>query len=297
MSTDAVRLSDEFGYYELFPTPEADELKKYYESRYYDPLRKSKSGTTAQEVLEAVQAAESREDRAWRKAVEHADIAQYLTDLAPGKRVVDIGAGIGEVVANLAEGGFEAIGIEPSEEASAFAAAQGIPIIASDIASFSADESRRGSFDAALLMNVLEHVLDPRDTLTRIRNLLAPGGVLMIRSPNDFSDIQDAAVSTLGIRKWWIANPDHVSYFNHPALERLLNACGFEVLVKTCDFPIDWLLLMGKNYIAEPKLGRECHEMRRKFELSLKGDARRRIYEGLAAAGCGRNLIAYAKKI
>lgn len=291
-----VRKVEEHGYYELHPKPEADELKKYYESRYYDPLRKSGSGKTPEEVLAAVRAADSAEDRAWRKSVEHADIAHYLDALAPGRRVLDIGAGIGEVVANLAESGFEALGIEPSEEAGAFARAQGIPIIAADIAAFSADATRRGAFDAALLMNVLEHVLDPRETLARVRDLLAPGGVLMVRSPNDFSAIQHTAVEKLGVRRWWIADPDHVSYFSHASLARLLAASGFEARVSTCDFPIDWFLLMGRDYISDPALGRGAHEMRRNFELALDGEDRRRIYEALAAAGCGRNLIVYARK-
>ena len=284
------------GFPQLDPKPAADELQRFYESKYYDPLRKSAPGTSVGAIIEASAKNESDEDRAWRFETEHVDIAHYLEALAPGRRVVDIGAGIGELVESLASRGFDALGIEPSQEASTFAQAAGRKVIASDLASFWGDSANHGAFHGVTLMNVLEHVPDPEATLRQLRDLLMPGGTLMIRSPNDFSPIQAAAVAARGLRKWWIANPDHISYFSHATIARLLQAEGFEVKIATCDFPIDWFLLMGRDYITTPKLGSECHAMRRTFERSLPASERRRLYEALASAGSGRNLIVYARK-
>jgi 2-polyprenyl-3-methyl-5-hydroxy-6-metoxy-1,4-benzoquinol methylase len=234
-------------------------------------------------------------DRQWRFDVEHADIAHYLEVHAPGKRVLDIGAGIGEMAESLSRYGFAVEGIEPSEEASERARERGLKIHSATLAEWSAGYAGEG-FDAVILANVLEHVPNPENTIQQVNSLLVPGGVVVIRSPNDFSEIQKAAVEKLGIRQWWIVSPDHISYFDKATLSAMLDSNGFDVATFTCDFPIDWFLLMGEDYISNPSLGRQCHARRRQFEEALPAAVRRQTYEALAAAGSGRNLIVYAKK-
>ena len=58
--------------------------------------------------------------------------------------------------------------------------------------------------------------------LRGIRRLLAPGGLLYIRVPNDFNPLQLAAQQKLGADPWWIAVPDHVNYFDVDSLCRAL---------------------------------------------------------------------------
>jgi 2-polyprenyl-3-methyl-5-hydroxy-6-metoxy-1,4-benzoquinol methylase len=43
--------------------------------------------------------------------------------------------------------------------------------------------------------NVLEHVLDPNLFLQSIRNVVEPNGLVAITVPNDYSDIQQLALS------------------------------------------------------------------------------------------------------
>ena len=76
--------------------------------------------------------------------------------------------------------------------------------------------------------------------------------IICIRVPNDFSVIQDAVIAKTGGTRWWIAEPDHISYFSLHNLTSLLNKFGFKVELSSCDFPIDWFLLMGDEYLNMP---------------------------------------------
>lgn len=290
-------VDETYGFRRLEPIPVADELQGYYESAYYDPLRRApeaedKTETVARLTRAAEEEAEA--ERRWREAAGFADIAHYLTTLAPGRRVLDVGAGIGELVGYLNDNGFDASGIEPAEEASRYAQLHGRRIVRADLAAWGAQATEPS--DAVVLLNVLEHVLDPEDTLRQVRALLAPGGVVCLRVPNDFSEIQRAVVDKLDCAPWWVVSPDHVSYFSRETLSALLAGAGFAVEVATCDFPIDWFLLMGENYLGDPDLGKACHERRKAFELALDPAQRRAIYEALGATGCGRNLLIYARR-
>lgn len=151
-------------------------------------------------------------------------------------------------------------------------------------------------FDAVTLLNVLEHVPDPVRVVQEARALLRPGGIICIRVPNDFTELQEAAQRQLGCPPWWIASPDHINYFDVRLLEALLNHSGFEVFYTQTDFPMEMFLLMGDMYVGNPELGNKCHQKRVQFDLSLPEDLRRRIYHAFAEVGIGRDTLTFARK-
>ena len=62
----------------------------------------------------------------------------------------------------------------------------------------------------------------------------------------------------------------------------------------TIDFPMEFFLLMGEDYVADPALGPGLPERRRRFELALPAALRRRLYAAFASVGAGRNTLAFA---
>jgi SAM-dependent methyltransferase len=71
---------------------------------------------------------------------------------------------------------------------------------------------------------VLEHLPNPRETLTEIRRILRPGGKLAVSVPN-FSSIQARWAKAA----WFHLDlPRHLFHFPLPALRQLLEDCGFE---------------------------------------------------------------------
>ena len=131
-------------------------------------------------------------------------------------------------------------------------------------------------FDVIVMINVLEHVPDAVRTLQECKQVLNSDGILCIRVPNDFSEIQAAAKEKLGADPWWIAVPDHINYFNFTSLRQLLDRLGFETIYAQGDFPMEIFLLMGKNYVANPQVGSSCHARRVQFDLGISPEMRRR---------------------
>ncbi len=80
-----------------------------------------------------------------------------------------------------------------------------------------------GGFDLVFMMHVLEHVPDPRRTITEIARVLKPGGVLHCLIPNCAS----VAFDTLG--EDWHDLPRHLYFFTPHTLSRMVEACGLRV--------------------------------------------------------------------
>ena len=211
---------------------------------------------------------------------------------APGRRLLDVGAGTGEFVAAAAAAGFEARGIEPADEAASAARERGLGVETTDLAGFADSREDGATFDAVVLINVLEHVPDPAASMHLISSLLSEGGVVFVQVPNDFSRLQLIAQEKLGLPSWWIAVPDHVNYFSLESLPRFAGGLGLRVLELSADFPMELFLLMGVDYVSDPAQGARCHAQRQELELSLDGETRRALYSALAREGMGRNVRA-----
>lgn len=105
----------------------------------------------------------------------------------PGGRVLDIGCGTGFLLERLAGRGFSGVGIDLSPESVEHARRRLAEIGAADRLTAivgSAYEPPAGPYDLIALTDVLEHLEDPRACLAALRAQLAPGGLLVISTPN-----------------------------------------------------------------------------------------------------------------
>ena len=141
----------------------------------------------------------------------------------PGSSLLDVGAASG-IFLNLArEAGFKVTGIEPSAALVADARRlYGLEIFCGSAEQFVA----RDRFAAVTLLDVLEHVTDPDAFLTLLEDFLAPGGILVIVTP----DIGSLAARVMGGR-WWHYRVAHVNFFSRVSLARLLDRHGFETVL------------------------------------------------------------------
>ena len=113
----------------------------------------------------------------------YAKYADTLRPARPGARVLDVGCGVGQVVARLQEAGFEACGVDVSgpniERAKKF----------SDRCQLY--DGRRlpfpdRHFSSVGALNVLEHVEEPEAFITELVRVTEAGGRLVLSSPNFF---------------------------------------------------------------------------------------------------------------
>ena len=102
--------------------------------------------------------------------------------LQPGARVLDVGAGGGEVVYVLRRKGYDARGLEPDERYARHAReVLGVPV---DTGFVQDAAYPPRSFDGITMYHALEHVEDPVAILRALAGWLAPEGVLLVEVPN-----------------------------------------------------------------------------------------------------------------
>lgn len=288
-ATPAVRRHP-LGFHELADKPEPEALAAYYAHKYY------------QQSIRTHRPSYSADELAWRQmkiGQKAAFATAHLTLAADATcRFLDIGAGEGHAMAWFAAQGWQVHGIDHSRHACATHHPALLPHLRTgDIdTALDAALAEGERFELILMDNVLEHLLQPADTLARVRELLAPGGVLLIEVPNDFSALQQHLLDQGHItRPFWVVAPDHVSYFNAAGLKALCASAGLDECGRMGDFPIDLALLNPRtNYVADPSAGPGVHRARVEAEMllhRLSPEGTLALYQALGALGLGRAIV------
>jgi hypothetical protein len=121
------------------------------------------------------------------------------------------------------------------------------------------------SASAAVMIHVLDHLLDPIATLSELRQKLKPGAKLLLVTHNESSLLR----RIVGWR-WPAFCLQHPQIYNPESMRKLLEAAGYEVLQRSRTvnyFQIDFLLkhllwAFGIKVKSVPSFG--------KFTLGLK---------------------------
>ena len=139
------------------------------------------------------------------------------------RTLLDLGCWVGFLLSEAAERGWAAIGVEPSEFASAYARdTLGLDVRTGDL--FGTDLPL-GHFDAIVMGDVIEHLPRPDEALERMAALLRPGGIVWMALPDAGSLV------ARGLRgRWWSVIPTHVQFFTRRSMRTLLERRGWTVL-------------------------------------------------------------------
>lgn len=272
----------------IVPIPTEDELKKIYEDDYYSEEK-------------PLYIEHMKEDWEWWNMTYDDRFDSFEELLDNDKRtILDVGSGAGIFLDRGRKRGWKVTGIEPSKQAFEYSRNE----LGLDIYNIFLNESTKDyfeRFDLIHMSEVLEHIPDPKKLLNIAHEKLNPSGLICIVVPNDYNPFQQSLRYACGYESWWVAPPHHINYFNFSSLSGLLEYSGFKVVLQETTFPIDMFLLMGKNYVGDDVLGRECHKMRKNLELNLakagKNKTKRNIYKSFAQLGIGREIIMIGEKI
>ena len=111
----------------------------------------------------------------------HEASARMLSQLRPPPAsAVDLGAGEGAFTLRLREAGYQC---EAAERESGRFRVEGVRCLELDLnAEFAAAFGRR--FDVVVAQEIVEHLENPRHFLRQCRELMAPGGILLVTTPN-----------------------------------------------------------------------------------------------------------------
>ena len=104
----------------------------------------------------------------------------FLSEVRPfgSRRLLDVGCGSGEFLALAREQGWIADGIEVSPHGAALARRRGLAVHGD------AGELPDDHYDAVTLWNVVDFFPRPIEQMRDIHRLLAPGGLVFVRTPN-----------------------------------------------------------------------------------------------------------------
>lgn len=163
---------------------------------------------------------------------------RHLPRPAEKARLLDVGCGNGAFLARMRMLGWEVHGIEPDPDACAAAAAAGIDVSVGTLGDVSWPEA---TFQAVTMSSVLEHLHDPKETLSACRRLLAPGGTLHIVTPNT----EALGAERFGVHWRGLEAPRHLVLFNKAALTRLLDASAFADIAFHLRLAGEWFWLAG----------------------------------------------------
>jgi SAM-dependent methyltransferase len=138
--------------------------------------------------------------------------------------VLDVGCGRGFTLSFLRDAGYRTIGVELSPHAAQHARQSlGLDVRTGD---FLRLPFAAGELDVIIFWHSLEHVAEPLRALDRARELLRPGGLLVVAVPN-FESLQSRATG----RQWFHLDvPRHYVHFSARGLRGALRARGFRVI-------------------------------------------------------------------
>lgn len=156
------------------------------------------------------------------------DIIGMLEKFEKKGRLLDVGCATGFLLDEARRDGWETYGVELSKWAVSYAKEK---LKLTGIFHGILKEARYPDdyFDAVIMKDTIEHLMDPMDILVEIRRVLKPDGIFCVNTP----DI-DSVMSKLLRAKWWGIKQSHLYFFSRRTLYKILNASGFmPVKIKT----------------------------------------------------------------
>jgi len=148
-----------------------------------------------------------------------------------GNRLLEVGCAYGTLLDFLRDRGWEVTGVEVSPLSSERASSE----LGLDVRTGRLEEAafEDASFDVVLMLDVLEHLHRPFDTLREVSRVLAPGGTLVVQCPYELYHWEEVAEAVLRGKKTGTIEPDsvpaHLYFFVPRTLEAFLRKGGFRI--------------------------------------------------------------------
>ena len=174
-----------------------------------------------------------------RRRLEARRLLRALRDLPTSAAVIDVGCGDGfhlDVLGQYGPASWQLVGVDVDPRAVAAARRRQLDVHEGRLEDLDLPAE---SFDAALLIQTVEHLADPATVLRSVQRILVPGGRLLLVTDNTGS-----IDFTIAKRRHWGGYhfPRHWYLFNASSLRLLARQCGFTVdTLGTMMSPVNWV--------------------------------------------------------
>jgi 2-polyprenyl-3-methyl-5-hydroxy-6-metoxy-1,4-benzoquinol methylase len=165
--------------------------------------------------------------RSFDKLADYAPIGLDLRKLLPrGKALLEVGCHAGVLLDRFRSQGWSVSGVEPDGRAANFARSHyGLEVKASTLEDAGYEPA---TFDAVVMLHVIEHLDDPAGTVEAIARVLRPQGLLVVETP-----VYDTLMyRVLGRRERSLSCDGHIVFYTGRTLAALLERCGFEIVAQ-----------------------------------------------------------------
>lgn len=216
----------------LNPMPDEEDLKSYYSSYYTGGQKISIGGYKAKYPLFL--------RKIINKITGDVDPRDFVRAKA-GECILDYGCGTGTYLDYFYRENIDITGVELSEDIVKKMVKMGFKVkLAKDFSKLPFDDEE---FDKIYLMQVFEHVLYPKSTLSEIRRILKPGGELYLALPN-YNSMWRKFFGDCWVSGWF--TPFHLYQYNKNSLETMVGMYGFGVEKAWSSTPDMWWRLNFK---------------------------------------------------
>lgn len=155
------------------------------------------------------------------------EFREIITILSPkkGERILDVGCGTGEFCYFLKKK-YEVVpeGIDVNEKALKIASSNYPDILFKNVKLKDMDKD---IYDAVTMIEVVEHLPKPLNTLRSIKRLLKKEGRIVVSTPNRWAFLHKIKSAITGYD--YLYDPLHIQLFNHKSLLSLFLKAGFNV--------------------------------------------------------------------
>jgi O-antigen biosynthesis protein len=156
--------------------------------------------------------------------------ALMLRLVGSNKRVLDVGCATGYLARALREQGCRVSGVEYDPAAAAEAEPELDKLVIGDLEQLDLTVEFAGElFDVVVFGDVLEHLRDPLPVLRSVRELLVPGGAVVISVPNiAHGDVRLSLLQgRFEYRSLGLLDNTHIHFFTRSSLRAFLRDAGF----------------------------------------------------------------------
>jgi SAM-dependent methyltransferase len=143
----------------------------------------------------------------------------------PRGRLLDVGSFSGSLMFEARQAGWQVQGVDINRRYVAFCRERlGFEVFLGFLEEANFPD---GHFDAVTMIDVLEHLRDPLETLREVRRVLRPGGEVAVSVPNfPFQSLKERIRMRLG-RPGGLPAISHLSHFTFESLTMVLERAGF----------------------------------------------------------------------
>lgn len=172
------------------------------------------------------------------------DKLRVIERCRPTGSLLDFGCGAGTFLRCARERGWEVVGVEGSVPAATHSRSTGLDVREGVIE----DLKLSGRFDVVTAFQTIEHFADPLAFLSNIRNLLKPGGLLVLTTP----DRRSLLGKLMGKRWFGYFNDEHLFFYDCGSFQKSIEKAGFSDVVVSQEsgrrLTPSWVLTRLLNY-------------------------------------------------